>query len=125
MSDQEETTVDAVKGAVWKWVLGITGVIVTTLLTASLTFMVSVGQDAHSALSVNETQAQELLLLRSEIAALRVEIKNRTDDRYTSLEATRDLAYIERRLAQIESQIEKHIQNRSAHHNPEKPDDRS
>lgn len=98
----------------WKWVTSVAGIIITVVIG----YAVAVGTDVQVNSQANQTQQQELARLSNEIAALRGEIKARTDGRYTAAEATRDLAYVERRLAQIERSIETHMTRAEAHHKP-------
>jgi hypothetical protein len=70
-------------------------------------FMLTVSNNANIAISVAEQHGNELNNVRADIAALRVEISNRTQDRYTAIDAERDLRFVERRLKEIEEKMDR------------------
>jgi hypothetical protein len=81
--------------------LGGTGGI--ALLTA---FLMQISNQASIAIAVAEQHGQELLILKQEIGV----IQSRTADRYTSIDAARDMAYLQRRLKEIEDKIDRNHQ---------------
>ena len=83
------------------WALGGSGAL--ALLGALL---VNISNDANIALEVAKQHGDELNQLRISMAAMRIAIDSRTKDRYTSQDAARDLQFMERRFAELESKIE-------------------
>ena len=73
-----------------------------TLLGA---LMLSVSNEAAVGLKLAEQHGESILLLREEVRLLRLEIKDRTDDRYTTSDAERDLQYIRQEIAEIKQAI--------------------
>lgn len=73
-----------------------------TLLGA---LMLSVSNEAAVGLKLAEQHGESILLLREEVRLLRLEIKERTQDRYTSDDAARDLAYIRQDIAELKQEI--------------------
>lgn len=71
----------------------------------------AVAQQAEIALSVAEQHGQELLLIRGEVNALRTEMLQRTQSRFTS----QDGRYLEQELRRIEEEIEEHIKDTGVH----------
>lgn len=92
-------------GTLWKLAAGLAGGIGSIFFA----FAVNLSKDAQIALDVAKQHGEELLLLNSEIKALRIEISQRTHMRYTSDDAQRDMKYVERRLGQIEAEITSHM----------------
>ena len=70
-------------------------------------FMLTISNNANIAISVAEQHGHELNNVRAELAALRVEISNRTKNRYTAIDAERDLDFVQRRLKEIEDNMER------------------
>jgi len=67
--------------------------------------MLAVAQSASVALDVAEQHGNELLMIRGEMAALRKELMERTDNRYTSRDAASHEKYAERRFDEIEKRL--------------------
>lgn len=67
--------------------------------------MATVANNAQIAINVAEQHGQELLLLRGELVALRLEMVERTQDRFTAS----DGRYLKEELRRIEEDIEEHI----------------
>jgi deoxyribodipyrimidine photolyase-like uncharacterized protein len=65
----------------------------------------SIASDAAIAIKVAEQHGQELLMLRGSMESLREEMKDRTRDRYTAKDAERFNDYIERRLDEIDKDL--------------------
>lgn len=78
-----------------------------TLLGA---LMLSVSNEAAIGLKLAEQHGESILLLREEVRLLRMELKERTHDRYTTEDAERDLAYIRRDIAEIKQALKEHDQ---------------
>ena len=76
-----------------------------TLLGA---LMLSVSNEAAVGLKMAEQHGESILLLREEVRLLRLEIKERTHDRYTTRDAERDLAYIRQEIAEIKEALRDH-----------------
>ena len=68
--------------------------------------MLAVANDARIAISVAEQHGQELLMIRGELAAVRTEMMQRTQFRYTSRDAEQHEKYVERRLNEIEKKLD-------------------
>lgn len=85
------------------WVLSGTGGL--ALLSA---FLLTISNNASIALDVARQHGEELNELRIFQSSIRQELNERTQDRYTALEASRDMAFIERRLKEIESKLDEH-----------------
>jgi len=73
-----------------------------TLLGA---LMLSVSNEAAVGLKLAEQHGESILLLREEVRLLRLEIKERTQDRYTTDDAARDLAHIRQDIAELKQEI--------------------
>ena len=71
--------------------------------------MLAVANDARVAINVAEQHGEELLLIRGELSAIRNEMLQRTEDRYTSRDAAAYERYIEQRLAELERRLEEGI----------------
>ena len=69
--------------------------------------MLAVSNDARIAINIAEQHGQELLMIRGELAAVRSEMLQRTQMRYTSRDAEQHEKYVERRLAEIEEHIKR------------------
>lgn len=88
-----ETKVDLSKAV--NWLLG--------LLVALLgTLFVNVQKDAAIALDVVKQHGEEFNQVRSELAAIKLLMEQKTRERYTASDAERDNAYFERRLREVE-----------------------
>ena len=85
------------------WILGGTGG--AALLAA---FLLNISNDANIAIKFAEQHGSELNQIRIQIAAIRLELTDRTKDRYTSLDAKRDREFIERRFSELESKLDTH-----------------
>lgn len=68
--------------------------------------MLAVANDARVAINVAEQHGEELLLVRGELAAIRTEMLQRTEDRYTSRDAQAYERYIEQRFVELERRLE-------------------
>ena len=66
----------------------------------------AVAQQADIAISVAEQHGQELLLIRGELTALRTEMLQRTQDRFTAS----DGRYLEQEIRRIEEELDKLIE---------------
>lgn len=73
--------------------------------------MLSVSNEAAIGLKLAEQHGESILLLREEVRLLRLELKERTHDRYTSDDAERDLNYIRRDIAELKEAIKEHQGN--------------
>ena len=73
-----------------------------TLLGA---LMLSVSNEAAVGLEMAKQHGESILLLREEVRLLRLEIKEKTTDRYTNKDAERDLNYIRRDIGEIKQSI--------------------
>lgn len=69
--------------------------------------MLAVAQSASVALNVAEQHGTELSMIRGELIALRKELIERTDKRYSTRDAASHEKYAERRLAEIEKKLDK------------------
>lgn len=78
----------------------------TGLLGVIAAGMLAVANDARIAISVAEQHGEELLLIRGELSAIRNEMLQRTEDRYTSRDAAAYERYIEQRLIEVERRLE-------------------
>jgi len=67
--------------------------------------MLSVSNEAAVGLKLAEQHGESILLLREEVRLLRVDIKEKTNDRYTIKDAERDLNYIRTDIADIKQTI--------------------
>jgi hypothetical protein len=56
-------------------------------------------------LKLAEQHGESILLLREEVRLLRLEIKERTNDRYTNKDAERDLNYIRQEIAEMKLEM--------------------
>lgn len=90
------------QGALWKWLAGIS----TGGASLMLAFAVNVAKDAQIALDVAKQHGEELLMIRGEIQHMQSELMDRTQKRYTSDDAAKDLKYVERWLVDLENKIE-------------------
>lgn len=73
-----------------------------TLLGALL---LSVSNEAAVGLKLSEQHGESILLLREEVRLLRLEVKDRTIERYTASDAERDLAYIRSDIAELKQAV--------------------
>lgn len=89
----------------YKATLVLGGGTLLALTTLLINLFVTVSKDAQIAIEVAKQHGDELLMIRGEIASLRQTITDRTNDRYTSKQAERDMQYIERRLTEFEKQL--------------------
>jgi hypothetical protein len=96
---------DFANGNKWmlRWLMG-GGSLVAVVLGFSLT----TAKDAQIAIQVAAQHGEEMLLLRQEINILQSEIRDRTQMRYTSKDAERDLGYIKRDVARCEALMNQH-----------------
>ena len=94
MSDDKEAKINN-----WTLVLPVGAL---TLLGA---LMLSVSNEAAVGLKLAEQHGESILLLREEVRLLRLEIKEKTFDRYTNKDAERDLGYIRQDIAEIKQAI--------------------
>jgi hypothetical protein len=67
--------------------------------------MLSVSNEAAVGLKLAEQHGESILLLREEVRLLRLEIKERTNDRYTNKDAERDLNYIRQEIAEMKLEM--------------------
>lgn len=67
--------------------------------------MISIANDAKIAIKVAEQHGQELLLMRGEVSSLRLEMMERTKDRFTAA----DGRYLEQQLRRIENDLDEHM----------------
>jgi hypothetical protein len=67
---------------------------------------IAVAQQADIAISVAEQHGQELLLIRGELTALRTEMLQRTQDRFTAA----DGRYLEQEIRRIEEELDEIIE---------------
>ena len=67
--------------------------------------MLSVSNEAAVSLKLSEQHGASILLLREEVRLLRLEMKDDTRDRYTSSDAARDLAYIQRDITELKETV--------------------
>lgn len=65
-------------------------------------FLLNIHSQASIALSVAEQHGQEFLLVRQEIAAIKLILEEKTRSRYTAVDAQRDMDYLERRIREVE-----------------------
>jgi hypothetical protein len=87
-----------------KWMATIIGTGVLGVIAAG---MMAVANDARIAINVAEQHGEELLLIRGELAAVRVEMMDRTAMRYTSRDALAHEKYVERRFNEIEKKLDR------------------
>jgi hypothetical protein len=73
--------------------------------------MMNTANDASIAVQVAAQHGEELLLIKGEIAALRIEMIERTKERFTST----DGRYLEQELRRIEEELDEHIKETEAH----------
>jgi hypothetical protein len=73
-----------------------------TLLGA---LMLSVSNEAAIGLKLAEQHGESILLLREEVRLLRLEVKDRTINRYTSKDAERDLSYIRQDILDLKQAV--------------------
>ena len=73
--------------------------------------LLTVQKDASIALDVAKQHGQELLLLHSELRIIEEDIRARTQLRYTSKDAERDLRYIQKDLDACLLTIKEHKKN--------------
>jgi hypothetical protein len=92
----------------WTFVLPVGAL---TLLGA---LMLSVSNEAAVGLKMAEQHGESILLLREEVRLLRLEIKERTHDRYTTRDAERDLNYIRLELAEIKEAFKDHEEHKES-----------
>jgi hypothetical protein len=78
----------------------------TGLLGALAAGYMSIANDARVAINIAEQHDQEMLEIRGDIRSLRMEIINRTDQRYTQTDHQAYDRYIEQRLGEIEKDLE-------------------
>jgi len=67
--------------------------------------MLAVANDARIAINIAEQHGEEILMLRGELTAVRVEMLQRTENRYTAKDAVNHEKYIDRRLLEIEKKL--------------------
>ncbi len=70
--------------------------------------MLTVANDASVALNLIELQQKEISLVRTDVATLRGEVNVYTSSRYSSRDAERDLAYLQRQVDEIKDYIKTH-----------------
>ena len=99
----------SVNGSKVKATIGIALPLGALTLLGSL--MLVVQKDAAVALDIARQHGQEFNILRAEIALLKQDMRERTQNRYTSGDAAKDLRYIERRFTELESKIKEHKDN--------------
>lgn len=87
------------------WLIGISG---TSLFGIMVAFILNINASASIALDVAAQHGKEINQLRIVQEAIRLEMHDRTRDRYTNTDAGRDLDFIERRLEEIERKIDQH-----------------
>lgn len=68
--------------------------------------MLAVANDARIAIGVAEQHGQELLMIRGELTALRAELLERTENRYTTRDAANHEKYIDRRITDLEKKLD-------------------
>ena len=86
---------------------GILVVLVSTGLLGLLSSgMMSVASDASIAIKVAEQHGEELLLIRGELNSIRQEMLERTQTRYTAIEAERHERYVMQRIEALEKQLD-------------------
>ena len=68
--------------------------------------MLAVANDARIAISVAEQHGEEILMMRGELSAIRVEMLNRTQDRFTLRDQLQHEKYMESRLDEIEKKLD-------------------
>lgn len=78
---------------------GLSGSGVAALIAA---YLLNVSNQASIAINVAEQHGAEINLIRHELSAIKLLLEERTHLRYTSQDAARDLAYIERRFKEIQ-----------------------
>jgi len=67
-------------------------------MTVVLAFNINVAKDAQIAIEVAKQHGQELLILHAKVQTLEDDVKARTQNRYTSKDASRDIGYLRRDL---------------------------
>lgn len=67
--------------------------------------MLAVANDARIAIGVAEQHGQELLMIRGELMAVRTEMLERTQNRFTSRDGASLEKYVERRFDEIEKKL--------------------
>lgn len=82
------------------WLVG------TGILGVLAAGMLAVANDARIAINVAEQHGQELLILRGELVALRAEMAERTQNRWTSRDQEQFDRYIEERLERLEQELD-------------------
>jgi hypothetical protein len=105
MANGEGRIEPASNGQNWlgRWVLG-GGSIVTIVLAFGLT----VSKDATIALDVAKQHGEEILQLNQRILHLEGELRQRTQLRYTSLDAAKDFKYIQRDIDDCKEHLKNH-----------------
>ena len=83
----------------------------TGLLGVLAAGAVNIARDAQIAISVAEQHGQELLMIRGEISSLRLEMVERTQDRFTA----QDGRYLEQELRRIEQDLDEHMKTAGEH----------
>lgn len=83
----------------------LTAIAASGVLGVFATGMISIANDAKIAISVAEQHGQELLMIRGEVASLRLEMVERTQDRFTAS----DGRYLEQELRRIEADLDEHM----------------
>ena len=68
--------------------------------------MLAVANDARIAINVAEQHGEEILMMRGELTAIRVEMLNRTQDRFTLRDQIQHEKYVESRLDEIEKKLD-------------------
>jgi phage-related tail protein len=67
--------------------------------------MLSVSNEASIGLRLGEQNNEAIMSLQGEVRGLREDLQERTEDRYTSADAARDLAYIQRDIAELKQTV--------------------
>jgi hypothetical protein len=80
-------------------------------LALLLMLTVQVGKDASIALDVARQHGEELLLVNGKISLLEEDIRNRTQSRYTSTDAAKDLRYMQKDINACVKEIKEHKKN--------------
>jgi hypothetical protein len=97
--------VPASNGHNWlgRWVLG-----GGSIVTIALAFGLTVSKDATIALDVAKQHGQEILQLNQRILHLEGELRQRTQLRYTSVDAEKDFKYVQRDIDACKEHLKNH-----------------
>jgi hypothetical protein len=79
-----------------------------SLMAVAVGFWITVSKDAQIAIDIAAQHGKELQMVNARILHLEQELRDRTQLRYTSADAEKDLGYLRRDLNQCLSEIEKH-----------------